>query len=47
MIESRNQTSHTYNEETANEIVDAVTSSYLAELNRFLQRFTELEGSEL
>lgn len=28
MIESRNQTSHTYNEDTAREIIDAITDHY-------------------
>jgi nucleotidyltransferase substrate binding protein (TIGR01987 family) len=43
MIKSRNQTSHTYNEETADEITDAVVARYYAEFERFLERFTELE----
>ena len=46
MIKSRNQTSHTYNEDTANEIAEAITSRYFAEFHQFLQRFTELEGEE-
>jgi nucleotidyltransferase substrate binding protein (TIGR01987 family) len=46
MIGSRNQTAHTYNEETADEIAKAVLSSYLTEFNLCLQRFTELEKSE-
>jgi nucleotidyltransferase substrate binding protein (TIGR01987 family) len=46
MIKSRNQTSHTYNEETANQIADAIASRYFPEFQRFLARFTELEASE-
>lgn len=46
MIESRNQTSHTYNEETADEIADAILSRYLAAFDAFLQRFTTLEQEE-
>ena len=46
MIASRNQTSHTYNEETADKITEAVTSSYMAEFDGFLRRFTELESHE-
>lgn len=43
MIQSRNQTSHTYDQNTANEITRAITSSYLAELEKFQKRFSELE----
>ena len=35
MIKSRNQTSHTYNEETAKEIVDKITSVYVLLFNEF------------
>ena len=35
MIKSRNQTSHTYNEETAKEIVDKITSVYILLFNEF------------
>jgi len=45
MIKSRNQTSHTYNEATANAITAAVTGSYFSEFKIFLDRFTELEKS--
>jgi len=47
MIESRNQTTHTYNEDTADEITDAVTSTYFAEFKSCLRRFADLEKSEL
>ncbi|HWL53087.1 MAG TPA: nucleotidyltransferase substrate binding protein [Chthoniobacteraceae bacterium] len=46
MITSRNQTSHTYHEQTADKIAKAITSSYVAEFKRFLSRFTELEKDE-
>lgn len=46
MIKSRNQTSHTYNEATANEITAAVVNCYFSQFEGFLQRFTELEKSE-
>jgi nucleotidyltransferase substrate binding protein (TIGR01987 family) len=46
MIKSRNQTTHTYNEETAAEIGASITSSYLAEFERFQTRFAQLEREE-
>ena len=46
MIKSRNDTSHTYNEETAAEIAKAITSNYGREFEKFLRRFTELESEE-
>lgn len=46
MIKSRNQTSHTYNEETASAIATAITSSYAAAFKTFLRRFAEIEASE-
>ncbi|HEY5893719.1 MAG TPA: nucleotidyltransferase substrate binding protein [Chthoniobacterales bacterium] len=46
MIQSRNQTSHTYNADTANEITKAILSSYVKEFEKFLNRFTELESHE-
>lgn len=46
MIKSRNQTTHTYNEETADEIATAITSSYLAEFEKFQKRFGEFEREE-
>ncbi len=46
MIKSRNQTTHTYNEETADEIGAAITSSYLAEFEKFQTRFARLEREE-
>src|SRR5205807_1302814 len=44
MIQSRNRTTHTYNQETADEIANAILSSYVKEFERFLVKFTELES---
>jgi nucleotidyltransferase substrate binding protein (TIGR01987 family) len=46
MIKSRNDSSHTYNEDTANEMAAAITSSYQPQFDKFLQRFSELEKDE-
>jgi nucleotidyltransferase substrate binding protein (TIGR01987 family) len=46
MIQSRNRTSHTYNEETADEIAKAILSNYVKEFEKFLKKFTELESYE-
>ncbi|HSU56572.1 MAG TPA: nucleotidyltransferase substrate binding protein [Candidatus Dormibacteraeota bacterium] len=46
MIQNRNRTSHTYNQETADEIAEAVTSSYVPGFEKFLKKFTELEKQE-
>lgn len=46
MIKSRNQTSHTYNEETANAIAGAILSRYCAQFSEFSTRFTRLEKAE-
>jgi nucleotidyltransferase substrate binding protein (TIGR01987 family) len=46
MIKSRNDSSHTYNEDTANEMAAAITSSYLPQFDKFLQRFSQLEKDE-
>jgi len=46
MIKSRNQTSHTYNEATANEITEAILARYHAEFEKFQARFTKLEESD-
>jgi len=43
MIESRNLTSHTYNEETATEIVNSVIHSYTAEFSEFYIVMHKLE----
>jgi nucleotidyltransferase substrate binding protein (TIGR01987 family) len=44
MIQSRNQTTHTYNEETAEQIVSAVTSAYVAEFAVLRAKLTQLEA---
>lgn len=45
MIKSRNQTSHTYNEETANEITGMVISSYHALLRVFADKMEALKNA--
>ena len=42
MIKSRNRTSHTYEEEVANEIVDLITQKYLKEFEKLSKTLTEL-----
>ena len=46
MIKSRNQTSHTYNEGTANEITEAILTRYHAEFVKFQKRLKQLEESD-
>ena len=46
MIRSRNETSHTYNEETADQIAEAIISQYQAEFEQFTRRFAALEDAE-
>jgi nucleotidyltransferase substrate binding protein (TIGR01987 family) len=46
MIESRNQTSHTYNEDIANSIAQAVLSLYLPQFEQFEHKFASLENTE-
>jgi len=43
MIKSRNQTSHTYNEKTANEITEAILTRYCAQFSQFQARFSQLQ----
>lgn len=45
MIRSRNQTSHTYNEEVANEIAARITDQYAPLFDAFLQRMQGLRDS--
>jgi nucleotidyltransferase substrate binding protein (TIGR01987 family) len=47
MIQSRNQTTHTYDESTANEIAQAILTRYLNEFFRFQERFAEFARREL
>ncbi|HEY9766122.1 MAG TPA: nucleotidyltransferase substrate binding protein [Chroococcales cyanobacterium] len=42
MIKSRNQTSHTYNRGTANEIAEKITSQYCRLFRAFLEKMTSL-----
>lgn len=46
MIEHRNETSHTYNEEIANAIVEAILTRYVTEFEGFQRSFLELESEE-
>lgn len=43
MILSRNKSSHTYNEETASEIVEAILTAYFTEFNKLHQKLSELK----
>ena len=43
MIDSRNQTTHTYNQETVAEIVSAVTHSYFAQFEELQTRMKKLK----
>ena len=44
MIKSRNQTSHTYNQKIANEIVERILVSYFPLFETFSRRLAELAG---
>ena len=46
MIRSRNQTTHTYDQTTADEIARAITTSYVAEFGKFQKRLAELEQTQ-
>ena len=46
MINSRNKTSHTYNEETANEIVAEIIEDYYFEFEKLSKKLTELSKEE-
>lgn len=46
MIESRNLTSHTYNEETATAMVSAIIHSYFAEFSDFHVRMQKLKEEQ-
>lgn len=47
MIKSRNLTSHTYDEDTVEEIIDLILGSYILEFEAFYIKFEELEKEEL
>lgn len=44
MIRSRNKTSHTYNEETASDIINAVVNDYFIEFNLLHQKLSDLKS---
>ena len=46
MIQSRNLSSHTYNEKTTNEVTTAILSIFVPEFESFRAKFTELEAQE-
>lgn len=46
MIQSRNQTTHTYNEETVDQIVTAITEAYVAEFTRLQAKLEQLQAEE-
>lgn len=46
MIQSRNRTTHTYDQTTANEIARTIATDYLAEFGKFQKRFAELERTQ-
>ena len=46
MIEHRNQSSHTYNQEIADAIAEAILTRYVTEFEGFQHRFLELERQE-
>jgi nucleotidyltransferase substrate binding protein (TIGR01987 family) len=46
MIESRNQTSHTYNEDIADAIAAAILSLYVPQFEEFEHQFAQLEKTE-
>lgn len=46
MIESRNQTSHTYNEDLADEISTLILTRYVIQFEKFECKFAELEREE-
>ena len=46
MINSRNQTSHTYNQETANEIFQAIKQEYYPAFLKFQEKMAELKRKE-
>ena len=46
MIKSRNNTSHTYNEETANEITEAIINDYYNEFEKLNEKLAALKIKE-
>ena len=43
MVDKRNLTSHTYDEETAAQVVTAIRTAYFAEFERLLVRLQQLK----
>jgi hypothetical protein len=46
MIENGNETTHTYDEETADEIGEAILSGYVPQFEKFQKRCSQLEREE-
>ena len=46
MIERRNETSHTYEEEIAIKVVDDVSNAYIDEMRKLLEKMREYEAME-
>lgn len=46
MIESRNETSHAYNEDTAEQIAEAILSCYVPEFTKLLDTLSQIEKEE-
>jgi nucleotidyltransferase substrate binding protein (TIGR01987 family) len=46
MIDSRNRTTHTYDQKVADEIAGMVTAKYVEAFGKFQNRFEALEGNE-
>jgi nucleotidyltransferase substrate binding protein (TIGR01987 family) len=46
MIQTRNKSTHTYDCKTAEAIANAISSSYLAEFEKFQRKFIEMEREE-
>jgi nucleotidyltransferase substrate binding protein (TIGR01987 family) len=44
MIQSRNRSTHTYNEQIANEIAGLIVGNYFGNFTKFERRFTDLES---
>ena len=46
MIENRNETTHTYDEKTADAIGQAILSRYVTQFEKFQTRFMHLEDEK-
>lgn len=46
MIKSRNQTSHTYNQRVAEEIIAKIKSEYFSEFEKFLDKMNQLSKND-